>query len=108
MVIMSTHDVTRCTAVICTLARILCVQLYLGTHGDHVEAPPAYSATAPSPVTPLMTRMLAAVTYPDLVPHNRAFGVGRGLFSHSPLSRGTVLVCPDVPRTAPNPQLPEL
>ena len=43
-----------------------------------------------------MTRMLAAVTYADLVPHNRVFGVGRGLFSRGPLSRGIALVCPAV------------
>ena len=52
-----------------------------------------------------MTRMLAAVTYADLVPHNRVFGVGRGLFSRGPLSRGIALVCPDVPRTTSNPPL---
>ena len=52
-----------------------------------------------------MTRVLAAVTYADLVPHNRVFGVGRGLFSRGPLSRGIALVCPDVPRTTSNPQL---
>ena len=46
-----------------------------------------------------MYGMLTALTYPAVVPHNRAFGVGRGLFARRPLPRGTVLVCPDVPRT---------
>eukprot|EP01047_Picozoa_sp_COSAG01_P061016 COSAG01_NODE_7558_length_3150_cov_3.446411_4_plen_154_part_00 len=49
--------------------------------------------------------MLPTVTYPALVPHNRACGVGRGLFARRALPRGTVLVCADVPCNAPDRQL---
>lgn len=52
-----------------------------------------------------MHGMLTALTYPAVVPHNRAFNVGRGLFARRPLPRGAVLLCPDVPRTTPDIQL---
>ena len=38
-----------------------------------------------SPYCLTMPGMLSALTYPAVVPHNRAFGVGRGLFARRPL-----------------------
>ena len=52
-----------------------------------------------------MPLMLPIMTYPALVPYNRAFNVERGLFACRNFAKHTILLCADVPRTEPDTQL---